>query len=66
MAHPQAAAVPVLTGLRFFRDEFVCHAADKTCPTRACAMRGEPVILNKKISLEAYSKGVVNAHKPND
>ncbi len=38
----QAAAVPILTGLRFFRDEFVAHA-DAQCPIGVCAMRGEPV-----------------------
>jgi NADP-reducing hydrogenase subunit HndC len=40
----QAAAVPVLTGLRFFRDEFVAHAQERKCPTGVCAMRGEPVV----------------------
>lgn len=39
----QAAAVPILTGLRFFRDEFVAHAQEKKCPVGVCAMRGEPV-----------------------
>jgi NADP-reducing hydrogenase subunit HndC len=37
----QAAAVPILTGLRFFRDEFAAHA-EKHCPVGVCAMRGEP------------------------
>lgn len=39
----QAAAVPILTGLRVFRDEFVAHAEHK-CPTSVCAMRGEHVV----------------------
>jgi NADP-reducing hydrogenase subunit HndC len=38
----QAAAVPILTGLRFFRNEFAAHA-EKICPTGICAMRGEPI-----------------------
>ena len=40
----QAAAVPILTGLRFFRDEFVAHADARNCPVGVCAMRGEPII----------------------
>ena len=36
----QAAAVPILTGLRFFRSEFAAHA-EKICPTGVCAMDGE-------------------------
>ncbi len=39
----QAAAVPILTALRFFREEFVAHAGKYKCPTGICAMRGEPV-----------------------
>jgi hypothetical protein len=39
----QAAAVPILTGLRFFRDEFVAHADARKCPAGVCAMRGVPV-----------------------
>ena len=39
----QAAAVPILTALRFFRDEFVAHAQAHKCPTGVCAMRGESV-----------------------
>lgn len=38
----QAAAVPILTGLRFFRDEFVAHAQERKCPVGVCPMRGEP------------------------
>ena len=36
----QAAAVPILTGLRFFRTEFAAHI-EKHCPVGVCAMRGE-------------------------
>ncbi len=36
----QAAAVPILTGLRFFRDEFAAHT-EKHCPLGVCPMRGE-------------------------
>jgi NADP-reducing hydrogenase subunit HndC len=39
----QAAAVPILTGLRFFRSEFAAHA-EKMCPTGVCKMRGEPIL----------------------
>lgn len=38
----QAAAVPILTGLRFFRDEFLTHADARRCLVGVCAMRGEP------------------------
>jgi len=37
----QAAAVPILTGLRFFRDEFMAHAAGH-CPVGVCPMHGKP------------------------
>jgi len=37
----QAAAVPILTGLRFFRDEFIAHAQERKCLVGVCAMRGE-------------------------
>ncbi|MBI5032391.1 MAG: NADH-quinone oxidoreductase subunit NuoF [Chloroflexi bacterium] len=36
----QAAAVPILTGLRFFRAEFAAHV-EKHCQVGVCAMRGE-------------------------
>lgn len=39
----QAAAVPLLTGLRFFRDEFLAHADARRCAVGVCAMRGESV-----------------------
>jgi NADH:ubiquinone oxidoreductase subunit F (NADH-binding) len=39
----QAAAVPILTGLRFFRDEFIAHADTRRCTVGVCAMRGEPI-----------------------
>ncbi|RMF38089.1 MAG: NADH-quinone oxidoreductase subunit NuoF [Chloroflexi bacterium] len=32
----QTAAVPILTGLRHFREEFEAHAVKKTCPTGRC------------------------------
>jgi NADP-reducing hydrogenase subunit HndC len=44
----QAAAVPILTGLRFFRDEFVAHADARKCAMNVCAMRGEPVALKAR------------------
>jgi NADH-quinone oxidoreductase subunit F len=47
----QAAAVPILTGLRFFRDEFVAHAQSRKCAVNVCAMRGEPVIVKTRRAL---------------
>ncbi len=44
----QAAAVPILTGLRFFRDEFLAHADARKCPTDVCAMRGETVTVKTR------------------
>ncbi|HHV61253.1 MAG TPA: NADH-quinone oxidoreductase subunit NuoF [Firmicutes bacterium] len=34
----QAAPVPVLTMLKYFRDEFEAHIADRTCPTGTCGL----------------------------
>ncbi len=45
----QAAAVPILTGLRFFRDEFVAHADARKCPVGVCAMRGECVLAARRL-----------------
>ena len=47
----QAAAVPILTGLRFFRDEFIAHADARKCAMNVCAMRGEPVIIKMRRAL---------------
>ena len=33
----QTAPNPVLTTLRYFRDEYVAHVVDKRCPARVCA-----------------------------
>jgi Na+-translocating ferredoxin:NAD+ oxidoreductase RNF subunit RnfB len=32
----QTAPNPVLSTLRFFRDEYIAHVVDKTCPAHAC------------------------------
>jgi Na+-translocating ferredoxin:NAD+ oxidoreductase RNF subunit RnfB len=32
----QTAPNPVLTTIRYFRDEYVAHIRDKKCPTRQC------------------------------
>ena len=32
----QTAPNPVLSTLHFFRDEYIAHVVDKTCPTHAC------------------------------
>jgi NADP-reducing hydrogenase subunit HndC len=39
----QAAPVPILTGLRYFRDEFEAHVQGE-CPTGVCSMDGVVVI----------------------
>lgn len=48
----QAAAVPILTGLRFFREEFATHAQDKKCLTGVCPMRGERTVAKKKFGIK--------------
>ncbi len=48
----QAAAVPILTGLRFFRDEFTAHAQERRCPAGVCSMRGEPVVQKKRFGIK--------------
>lgn len=45
----QAAAVPILTGLRFFRDEFIAHADARKCAVGVCTMRGEPRIKTQRV-----------------
>lgn len=32
----QTAPNPVLTGLKYFKDEYVAHIVDKTCPAKVC------------------------------
>lgn len=32
----QSAPNPVLTGIKYFRDEFLAHARDKKCPAKSC------------------------------
>jgi NADP-reducing hydrogenase subunit HndC len=51
----QAAAVPILTGLRFFRDEFIAHAQARQCPTGVCAMRGERVVVKRESVLKGMA-----------
>jgi bidirectional [NiFe] hydrogenase diaphorase subunit len=36
----QTAPNPVLSTLRYFRDEYMAHIADKTCPAGVCQRRG--------------------------
>jgi bidirectional [NiFe] hydrogenase diaphorase subunit len=36
----QGAPNPVLSTLRFFRDEYMAHIVDKTCPAGVCAIGG--------------------------
>jgi bidirectional [NiFe] hydrogenase diaphorase subunit len=37
----QTAPNPVMSTLRYFRDEYEAHIHDKTCPAGACKIRGE-------------------------
>jgi NADH:ubiquinone oxidoreductase subunit F (NADH-binding) len=48
----QAAAVPILTGLRFFRDEFAAHAQSKNCPAHVCRMRGELKVEKRRFGIK--------------
>ncbi|NLA90367.1 MAG: NADH-quinone oxidoreductase subunit NuoF, partial [Synergistaceae bacterium] len=47
----QTAPNPVLTTLRYFRDEYVAHIRDKKCPAGAC-----PALLEYRIIQEACKK----------
>lgn len=49
----QAAPVPVMTTLRYFRDEYDAHIKDKRCPTGTCRALAAPAL-----SLTAAGKGV--------
>jgi NADH:ubiquinone oxidoreductase subunit F (NADH-binding) len=39
----QGAPNPIYSTLRYFRDEYVAHIVDRTCPSGVCAMEREPV-----------------------
>jgi NADH:ubiquinone oxidoreductase subunit F (NADH-binding) len=39
----QGAPNPIFSTLRYFRDEYVAHIVDRTCPSGVCAMEREPV-----------------------
>lgn len=49
----QAAPVPVMTTLRYFRDEYDTHIKDKRCPTGTCR-----ALAAQALSLTAAGKGV--------
>jgi len=36
----QTAPNPVLSTIRYFRDEYIAHIKDKKCPANVCSMRG--------------------------
>jgi bidirectional [NiFe] hydrogenase diaphorase subunit len=38
----QGAPNPIFSTLRYFRDEYVAHITDRTCPARVCAIEPEP------------------------
>lgn len=35
----QTASNPVLSTIRFFRDEYIAHIKDKTCPAGVCEIK---------------------------
>jgi NADH:ubiquinone oxidoreductase subunit F (NADH-binding) len=39
----QTAPNPVVSTLRYFRDEYLAHIQDRRCPAGVCAMAGVPV-----------------------
>lgn len=47
----QTAPNPVLSTLRYFRDEYIAHIKDKKCPANVCSMRGaknEGEVVNRR------------------
>jgi NADH:ubiquinone oxidoreductase subunit F (NADH-binding) len=38
----QGAPNPIFSTLRYFRDEYVAHVTDRTCPAGVCAIEPEP------------------------
>jgi hypothetical protein len=38
----QTAPNPVVSTLRYFRDEYLAHIDDRTCPAGVCQMTGTP------------------------
>ncbi|MGC9100256.1 MAG: NADH-quinone oxidoreductase subunit NuoF [Caldisericum sp.] len=49
----QTAPNPVLSTLRYFRDEYIAHIKDKRCPSNVCSMKGdknERKVLNRRLA----------------
>lgn len=47
----QTAPNPVLSTLRYFKDEYIAHIKDKVCPANVCSMKGaknERKVLNRR------------------
>ena len=44
----QTAPNPVLSTLRYFRDEYVAHVVDKKCPAKNCQAMKQYVIIEEK------------------
>jgi NADH:ubiquinone oxidoreductase subunit F (NADH-binding) len=40
--HGQAAAGPLMSALRYFRDEYQAHIEEKRCPAGVCNLRSSP------------------------
>jgi NADH:ubiquinone oxidoreductase subunit F (NADH-binding) len=40
----QGAPNPILSTLRYFRDEYIAHIVDKTCPARVCPLHSKEVV----------------------
>ena len=43
----QTAPNPVLTTIRYFKDEYIAHIQDKICPAHVCSMIGNPKVKSK-------------------
>ncbi len=52
----QTAPNPVLSTLRYFRDEYVAHVVEKRCPAHVCKKLSHYVITNKCIGCSLCSK----------
>ncbi|MDD3832204.1 MAG: NADH-quinone oxidoreductase subunit NuoF [Clostridia bacterium] len=52
----QTAPNPVLSTLRYFRDEYIAHVVDKKCPAGVCKSLTQYVITDKCIGCSACSR----------
>ncbi len=47
----QTAPNPVLSTIRFFRDEYEAHINDKTCPAGRCTSLAEPYVIDPELCI---------------